>query len=91
MWQLAMAEKGKKWETAGSFDSVTAAARRFLELEGGYEYCGHPLSGVFFQIRIETDQILIETERGNDEEALTYLEHTGKNTNACYVVKRIKH
>jgi hypothetical protein len=37
MWQSHMTNEAKEWVEAGRFDSVTAAARRIIEIEGyGY-------------------------------------------------------
>lgn len=79
MWHLKMAERGKEWVTVGSFETVAAAARKIIELEGSSAY------GVFFQIYIETG-----TGAASEHEAFGHLEHTGKNSR-CYVVKRIQH
>ena len=32
MWHLKMADRGQPWVTLGSFESVTAAAQRIIEL-----------------------------------------------------------
>jgi hypothetical protein len=74
MWQLKTADRGEPWTEVGSFDSVAAAARKIIELE---EY---PVSAVFFEL-------LIETRAGREEEAFEHLEHTGRNTGRCYVIK----
>jgi hypothetical protein len=34
---------------------------------------------------------LIETKADDEEAALDYLEHTGRTTERCYVVKRVRH
>jgi hypothetical protein len=34
MWQLKMTSAAKEWIEVGTFDTVTAAARRIRELEG---------------------------------------------------------
>jgi hypothetical protein len=61
-----MANRGGPWLTVDSFDTVTAAARKIIELEA------YPVSGVFFEI-------LIETKDGNKEEAFSHLKYTGKH------------
>jgi hypothetical protein len=78
MWQLKTADRGEPWTDLGQFDSVTAAARKIIDLE---EY---PVTAVFFEL-------LIETKAGNEEAAFDYLEHTGRKTERCYVVKRVRH
>ncbi len=60
-------------EDAGSFESVTAAARRIREIE---EY---PSGGVFLEMYIDPDY-------GSDEESFGHLEHKGRR--GLYVVKR---
>jgi hypothetical protein len=80
MWHLKMAERGGAWVTVGSFESVTAAAEKIIELEG------YSVSGVFFEILIETGP-----GAGSEHEAFGHLEHTGRNTGRCYVVKRVQH
>lgn len=76
MWQLKMAERGKEWVTVSSFETLTDAARKIIELEG------YPVTGIFFDILIETG-IAAQSEH----DAFAHLEHTG--TNRCYVVRRI--
>jgi hypothetical protein len=80
MWELHMARRGGSWRKIGEFESVTAAASQIIEIEGD------PLgSCIFFRI-------LIETLSGADERAaFNYLEHTGRNTDSSYVVKRRMH
>jgi hypothetical protein len=73
MWQLMMTNTAKEWVEAGSFETVTAAARRIRELED------YPVAGMF----LET---YVDTEHGSDEDALGRLEHTGRR--AIYVIKR---
>jgi hypothetical protein len=48
MWHLKMAERGGAWVTVSSFESVATAAEKIIGLEG------YPVSGVFFEILIET-------------------------------------
>jgi hypothetical protein len=74
-----MADRGKPWEMVGSFDSITAAARKIIELEA------YPITGIFLEILIETG-----AEAASEQEAFGHLEHTGKNGRS-YVVKEIKH
>jgi hypothetical protein len=78
MWQLKTADPGEPWMDLGIFESAAAAARKIIELE---EY---PVSAVFFEL-------LIETKAGSEEEAFAHLEHTGRRTERCYVVKRVRH
>lgn len=80
MWHLKMAERGKEWVTVGSFETVPDAARKIIELEGSAAY------GVFFQIYIETGPGAV-----SEHESFGHLEHTGRNTHRCYVVKRVQH
>ncbi len=75
MWQLMMTNATKEWVHAGNFETVKAAAGRIRDMEG------YPVTGVFFQI-------LVETDFGTDDEFFGHLEHTGRNTKRCYVVKR---
>jgi hypothetical protein len=63
--------------TIGSFDTVTAAAREIIAREA------NPVSGVFFEI-------WIETAADNYAEAFAHPEHTGKDGRCC-VVKRVRH
>ena len=65
MWQLKMTNAAKEWVDVGTFDTVTAAAGRILELED------YPTTGVFFEFHVDT-------ERGTDEEAFSVLHHTGR-------------
>jgi 3-methyladenine DNA glycosylase/8-oxoguanine DNA glycosylase len=74
MWQLHMTNAAKKWVEAGSFDSVTAATRRIIEIEG------YPITGIHLEMHVDT-------LHGTDEEAFAHLEHTGRR--ALYVVKRV--
>jgi hypothetical protein len=73
MWQLKMTNAAREWVDAGSYETVTAAARRIREIEG------RETGGIFLSMFIEIDF-------GSDEEAFGHLEHTGKR--ALYVVKR---
>jgi len=75
-----MADHGGASVTVGSFETVTAATRRLVELEGYTSY------GVFFEIYIETGP-----GSHSKDEASGHLEHTGRNTKRCYVIKRVKH
>jgi hypothetical protein len=80
MWELNMARRGQSWRRIGEFESVTAAASRIVEIEER-----QPGSGVFFRIYIET------LSEAYEREAFNQLEHTGRNTGNCYVVKRRMH
>jgi hypothetical protein len=73
MWQLMMTNAAKEWVEAGSFETVTAAARRIREIER------YSVTGVFLDMHVDT-------VFGSDEESFGHLEHTGKR--ALYVVKR---
>ena len=73
MWQLSMTNAGKEWTSVGTFDTVTAAARRIREIE---EY---PVTGVFLERHVDT-------ELGTDEEAFSVLHHTGRR--ALYGIRR---
>jgi hypothetical protein len=75
MWQLKTADPGEPWTEVGLYESLQTAAQSIIELE---EY---PVTAVFFEL-------LIETKAGSEKDALSYLEHTGRHTGRCYVVKR---
>ena len=74
MWQLHMTNAAKEWVEAGNFESVTAAARRIIEIEG------YPVLGIHLEMHVSTTA-------ASDEEAFGHLEHTGRL--ALYVVKRM--
>jgi hypothetical protein len=57
----------------GSFETVAAAAEKIIEVEN------YPVTGIFFDILIETG-----VGAGSEQEAFGHLEHTGKNTRRCY-------
>ncbi len=78
MWQLKTADPGKPWTEVGFYGSLQAAAQGIIGLEG------YPVTAVFFQL-------LIETKAGSEEEAFSYLEHTGRCTGRIYVIKRVRH
>lgn len=48
MWKLMMTNPAKEWVEAGSFETVTAAARRIREIEG------RATGGIFLSMLIET-------------------------------------
>ena len=75
---MKTADRGEPWTDLGQFDSVTAATRKIIELE---EY---PVTAVSFEM-------LVETKGDYEEEAFAHLEHTGRNTERCYVIKRVRH
>ena len=76
MWQLAMkTPTDKDWTPVGTFDTVTAAARRIRELEGN-----PARGGLFLDFFVETG------EWGTDDEAFRVFHHTGKR--ALYGIKR---
>jgi hypothetical protein len=73
MWQLSKTNAAKEWTNIGTFDSVTAAARRIREIEG------YPNTGVFLELHVDT-------ALGTDEEAFAVLHHTGRR--ALYGIRR---
>jgi hypothetical protein len=73
MWQLSMTNAAKEWTSVGTFDSVTAAARRIRELEGRQS------GGIFLELHVEIDF-------GTDEDAFSVLHHTGRR--ALYGIRR---
>jgi hypothetical protein len=73
MWQLSMTNAAKEWTSVGTFETVTAAARRIRELEG------RTSGGVFLELHVEIDF-------GTDEEAFSTLHHTGQR--ALYGIRR---
>ena len=73
MWQLKMTNAAKEWVEVGTFDTVTAAARRIREIEG------RPSGGIFLEMYVEIDA-------GTDEEAFSVLQHTGHR--ALYGIRR---
>jgi hypothetical protein len=80
MWHLKMAKRGGEWITVDSFETVAEATKKIQELESYDSY------GVFFHVFIETGP-----GAQSEQESLGHLEHDGKNTGACYVVKRAQH
>jgi hypothetical protein len=54
-WHLHMTERGS-WVPEGTYDSVTAAARRIIEIER-YDH-----KGIFFDIFIETHPCVTEAD-----------------------------
>ena len=73
MWQLRKTNAAKEWTSVGTFDSVTAAARRIREIEG------YPNTGIFLEVHVDT-------ELGTDLEAFSVLHHTGRK--ALYGLRR---
>ena len=73
MWQLKMTNTAKEWVEVGTFETVTAAARRIREIEG------RPSGGIFLEIYVEIDL-------GTDEDAFSVLHHTGRQ--ALYGIRR---
>ena len=73
MWQLKMTNAAKEWVEVGTFDTVTAAARRIREIEG------RPSGGIFLEMYVEIDA-------GTDEEAFSVLQYTGQR--ALYGIRR---
>ena len=78
MWLLKTADRDEPWTEVGNFESLTTATRKIIELED------YPVAVVFFEM-------LIETKAGSEEDAFAHLEHTGRRTERCYVVKRVRH
>ena len=76
MWRLKMTNAAKEWIEVGTFDTVTAAARRIREIEGRSD------GGIFLEMHVEIDF-------GTDEEAFSVLHHTGKR--ALYGIRRRVH
>ena len=74
MWQLRMTNAAKEWVEIDTFDTVTEAARRIVQLEGV------PKAGLFLEFYVETN------EYGTDEEAFRVFHYTGKR--ALYGIKR---
>jgi hypothetical protein len=75
MWQLSMTNAANEWTRVGTFDTVTAAARRIREIEG------YPTTGVFLELHVDT-------ELGTDREAFSVLHHTGRK--ALYGIRRLR-
>ena len=73
MWQLCTINADREWIAVGSFDTVTAAARRIREIEG------RSSDGIFLEMHVEIDC-------GTDEEAFSVLHHTGRK--ALYGLRR---
>jgi len=71
MWQLKMTNAAKEWVDAGSFETMTAAAKCIRQIE---EY-----DNPFFFLRVG-----VYTYDLDDAEALGHLEHDGKK--ALYVI-----
>jgi hypothetical protein len=76
MWQLRMTNATKEWTEVGTFETVTAAARRITELEDNHR------AGLFLEFYVDT------TEIGTDEEAFRVLHYTGRR--ALYGIKRCR-
>jgi hypothetical protein len=76
MWQLKTAHRGDAWTKLGEFDTVAAAARKIIELEA------YPVTALFFDM-------LVDTKSSTDDEAFSYLEHTGLTTERCYLIKHL--
>jgi hypothetical protein len=68
-----MTNAAKEWVEAGTFDTVTAAARRIREIEG------RPSGGIFLEMYVEIDF-------GTDEETFSVLHYTGQR--ALYGIRR---
>jgi hypothetical protein len=74
MWRLFKTDAAKEWVEAGSFDSVRAAVRGIIEIEGSDK----------IGIHLET---FVDTMDSTDEVALGHFEYSGRKS--LYVVKRI--
>ena len=76
MWKLAISAPGKgEWKDVGTFDTITEAARRIVELEGVPKR-----AGLFLEFYVETNEF------GTDQEAFRVFHYTGKR--ALYGIKR---
>ena len=75
MWQLKMTKPDSTWIDIDSFETLAAAAKRIIEIEG------YPVPGLFLELYVDIFD-------GSDTEtfAFGHLEHTGRK--AAYVVKR---
>ena len=73
MWQLKMTNAAKEWVEVGTFDTVSAAARRIREIEG------RPSGGIFLEMYVEINF-------GTDEDAFSVLHHTGRR--GLYGIRR---
>jgi hypothetical protein len=73
MWHLKMTNDAPERVEVGTFESITAAARRIRELEGSQT------NGVRLEFYVETDC-------GTDADALSVFHHTGKRT--LYSIRR---
>jgi hypothetical protein len=73
MWQLNMTNAIGEWVDGGTFKTVTDAARRICEIEGGVR------GGIFLRM-------LVEIDHGSDDDAFGHLEHKGELSS--YVIKR---
>jgi hypothetical protein len=76
MWQLKMTNEAREWIEVGTFETVTAAARRIREIEG------RTSGGIFLEMFVEIDF-------GSDEEAFSVLHYTGQR--ALYGIRRRMH
>lgn len=75
MWELHMIEKGRQsWQKIDHFDSVTAAARRIIQIEG------YQVTGLHLEMHVDT-------AHESDAETFRHLEHTGRL--ALYAVRRV--
>lgn len=75
MWHLKMTNAAKEWVDVGTYDTMTAAARRIRKIED------QPSGGIFLQRYVEIDS-------GSDEDAFGVLHHTGKR--ALYGIRRVR-
>ncbi|HTV30489.1 MAG TPA: hypothetical protein VMF32_22280 [Xanthobacteraceae bacterium] len=73
MWQLKMTNAAKEWTEVGTFETLSAAARRIRELED------RAANGLFLEFYVDTDL-------ATDEEALSIFHYTGKR--ALYGIRR---
>jgi hypothetical protein len=79
MWQLHATNTDRKWVMIASFETVTDATRRIIEMEG------LQLTGIHIEMYVDTV---------NDNEAFGHLEYTGKESagrKTHYVIKRVSH
>jgi hypothetical protein len=68
-----MTNAATEWTSIGTFDTVTAAARRIREIEG------YPTTGFFLELHVDTALC-------TDDEAFSVLHHTRRR--ALYGIRR---
>lgn len=73
MWELHKTNEARQWELADRFETVTAAVRHLLDIEGLTDR-----TGIHLEMYVDTN--------GTDDEAFGHFEYTGRK--ALYVIKR---